>query len=167
MLLKDARKMAKISSSRVQYQSFSQYNSINRSMWSPINLILINHSINQSHNFFGQCGGSNPEFLIECSSQTYGYRTIIKTSSSSLLYLLVLSALPLLERKVEETPFFFSVLLVSSGGRETLLRRRTREEKNWRCEQDLNLCGKIPLDFESNALTTRPSQPIQFTCSFH
>jgi hypothetical protein len=32
----------------------------------------------------------------------------------------VLSALPLLERKVEETPFFFSVLLVSSGGRETL-----------------------------------------------
>ena len=27
-----------------------------------------------------------------------------------------------------------------------------------RCEQDSNLRGKIPLDFESNALTTRPSQ---------
>ena len=28
----------------------------------------------------------------------------------------------------------------------------------FRCEQDSNLRGKIPLDFESNALTTRPSQ---------
>ena len=27
-----------------------------------------------------------------------------------------------------------------------------------RCEQDLNLRGKIPLDFKSNGLTTRPSQ---------
>ncbi len=27
-----------------------------------------------------------------------------------------------------------------------------------RCEQGSNLCGKIPLDFKSNALTTRPSQ---------
>ena len=27
-----------------------------------------------------------------------------------------------------------------------------------RCEQDSNLRGNIPLDFESNALTTRPSQ---------
>ena len=27
-----------------------------------------------------------------------------------------------------------------------------------RCEQDLNLCGKIPTDFKSVALTTRPSQ---------
>ena len=27
-----------------------------------------------------------------------------------------------------------------------------------RCEQGSNLRGKIPLDFESNALTTRPSQ---------
>ena len=32
-----------------------------------------------------------------------------------------------------------------------------------RHEQDSNLWGKIPLDFESNALTTRPSWPcIQF-----
>ena len=30
--------------------------------------------------------------------------------------------------------------------------------KYYRCEQDLNLRGKIPLDFKSNALTTRPSQ---------
>ena len=30
--------------------------------------------------------------------------------------------------------------------------------KSSRCEQGLNLRGKIPLDFESNALTTRPSQ---------
>lgn len=28
-----------------------------------------------------------------------------------------------------------------------------------RHEQDSNLCGETPLDFESNALTTRPSQP--------
>ena len=27
-----------------------------------------------------------------------------------------------------------------------------------RCEQDSNLRGETPLDFESNALTTRPSQ---------
>ena len=30
--------------------------------------------------------------------------------------------------------------------------------KNIRCEQGSNLRGKIPLDFKSNALTTRPSQ---------
>ena len=30
--------------------------------------------------------------------------------------------------------------------------------KSIRCEQDSNLRGNIPLDFESNALTTRPSQ---------
>ncbi|CAH3034660.1 unnamed protein product, partial [Porites lobata] len=29
-----------------------------------------------------------------------------------------------------------------------------------RCEQDSNLRGKTPLDFKSNALTTRPSQLI-------
>ena len=29
----------------------------------------------------------------------------------------------------------------------------------YRCEQGSNLRGKIPLDFKSNALTTRPSQP--------
>jgi hypothetical protein len=29
---------------------------------------------------------------------------------------------------------------------------------HYRCEQDLNLRGKNPLDFKSNALTTRPSQ---------
>ena len=29
-----------------------------------------------------------------------------------------------------------------------------------RCEQGSNLRGKIPLDFKSNALTTRPSQPV-------
>ena len=28
-----------------------------------------------------------------------------------------------------------------------------------RCEQDSNLRGETPLDFKSNALTTRPSQP--------
>ena len=30
--------------------------------------------------------------------------------------------------------------------------------KTIRCEQGSNLRGKIPLDFKSNALTTRPSQ---------
>ena len=29
-----------------------------------------------------------------------------------------------------------------------------------RCEQGLNLRGETPLDFKSNALTTRPSQPF-------
>ena len=33
----------------------------------------------------------------------------------------------------------------------------------YRCEQGSNLCGKIPLDFKSNALTTRPSQ---LNCQF-
>ena len=35
-----------------------------------------------------------------------------------------------------------------------------KEIKNRR-EQDSNLRGKIPLDFESNALTTRPSRPLE------
>ena len=33
--------------------------------------------------------------------------------------------------------------------------------KMLRCEQGSNLRGKIPLDFKSNALTTRPSQHRQ------
>ena len=33
------------------------------------------------------------------------------------------------------------------------------EKNRLRCEQDSNLRGETPLDFESNALTTRPSQP--------
>ena len=33
----------------------------------------------------------------------------------------------------------------------------------YRCEQGSNLRGKIPLDFKSNALTTRPSQHFKFT----
>ena len=35
--------------------------------------------------------------------------------------------------------------------------------KRYRCEQDSNLRGKIPLDFKSNALTTRPSQLVQLS----
>ena len=35
--------------------------------------------------------------------------------------------------------------------------------KRSRCEQDSNLRGKIPLDFESNALTTRPSHLMQLS----
>ena len=34
--------------------------------------------------------------------------------------------------------------------------------KTYRCEQGSNLRGKIPLDFKSNALTTRPSWPDIF-----
>ncbi|CAH3195371.1 unnamed protein product, partial [Porites evermanni] len=34
----------------------------------------------------------------------------------------------------------------------------TSSKRKLRCEQDSNLRGEIPLDFESNALTTRPSQ---------
>ena len=34
---------------------------------------------------------------------------------------------------------------------------KKKEEKE-RCEQDSNLRGETPLDFKSNALTTRPSQ---------
>ena len=33
--------------------------------------------------------------------------------------------------------------------------------KIYRCEQGSNLRGKIPLDFKSNALTTRPSQLLK------
>ena len=32
----------------------------------------------------------------------------------------------------------------------------------YRCEQGSNLRGKIPLDFKSNALTTRPSQRLDY-----
>ena len=35
--------------------------------------------------------------------------------------------------------------------------------KNNRSRQDSNLCGETPLDFESNSLTTRPSQPCHPT----
>ena len=35
-----------------------------------------------------------------------------------------------------------------------------KRKKELRCEQGSNLCGNIPLDFESNALTTRPSQQV-------
>ena len=35
-------------------------------------------------------------------------------------------------------------------------------EKSVRCEQGSNLRGNIPLDFKSNALTTRPSQLFSF-----
>ena len=34
----------------------------------------------------------------------------------------------------------------------------TKKITNGRCEQDSNLRGETPLDFKSNALTTRPSQ---------
>ena len=34
-------------------------------------------------------------------------------------------------------------------------------KKSTRCEQGSNLRGKIPLDFKSNALTTRPSQLLK------
>ena len=37
--------------------------------------------------------------------------------------------------------------------------------KRFRCEQDSNLRGKIPLDSESNALTTRPSHRLSALCS--
>ena len=36
--------------------------------------------------------------------------------------------------------------------------RKKRQKSKIRCEQGSNLRGKIPLDFKSNALTTRPSQ---------
>ena len=35
-----------------------------------------------------------------------------------------------------------------------------KRKRELRCEQGSNLCGNIPLDFESNALTTRPSQHL-------
>ena len=35
--------------------------------------------------------------------------------------------------------------------------------KRIRCEQGSNLRGQCPLDFKSNSLTTRTSQPVQFT----
>ena len=35
---------------------------------------------------------------------------------------------------------------------------KKKYKKYSRCEQDSNLRGETPLDFKSNALTTRPSQ---------
>ena len=46
---------------------------------------------------------------------------------------------------------------------DVLLINMLKAKNIYRHEQDSNLWGKIPLDFESNALTTRPSWPcIQF-----
>ena len=39
-----------------------------------------------------------------------------------------------------------------------LVTQKGQKKKYGRCEQDSNLRGKTPLDFKSNALTTRPSQ---------
>ena len=36
------------------------------------------------------------------------------------------------------------------------------KENNFRCGQDSNLRGNCPLDFKSNALTTRPPQPLHY-----
>ena len=41
----------------------------------------------------------------------------------------------------------------------TLINQGVWGSKPSRCEQDSNLRGETPFDFESNALTTRPSQP--------
>ena len=38
-------------------------------------------------------------------------------------------------------------------------------EKKKRCEQGSNLRGETPLDFKSNALTTRPSQLTTSECA--
>ena len=40
----------------------------------------------------------------------------------------------------------------------TIIKQQKCAKRNYRCEQDSNLRGETPLDFESNALTTRPSQ---------
>ena len=37
-------------------------------------------------------------------------------------------------------------------------KKNQKDEKKFRCEQGSNLRGKIPMDFKSIALTTRPSQ---------
>lgn len=37
-------------------------------------------------------------------------------------------------------------------------------KKFFRCEQGSNLRGETPLDFKSNALTTRPSQQLRKSC---
>ena len=37
--------------------------------------------------------------------------------------------------------------------------KKQQQQKKKRCEQGSNLRGETPLDFKSNALTTRPSQP--------
>ena len=42
----------------------------------------------------------------------------------------------------------------------TIEGEKKRKKENYRCEQGSNLRGKIPLDFKSNALTTRPSQHL-------
>ena len=41
---------------------------------------------------------------------------------------------------------------------KTILIYEYRYVKIYRCEQGSNLRGETPLDFKSNALTTRPSQ---------
>ena len=48
--------------------------------------------------------------------------------------------------------FFASVMIIAP-----LLKKKKRN----RCEQSPNMRGETPLDFKSNALTTRPSQLLQ------
>ena len=45
-----------------------------------------------------------------------------------------------------------------------MLYQERRNRKRKRTEQDSNLRGQSPLDFESNALTTRPSVPQWVVC---
>ncbi|MEQ2184505.1 hypothetical protein GOODEAATRI_008611, partial [Goodea atripinnis] len=47
---------------------------------------------------------------------------------------------------------------VTSCESVSLVRSQGSGSNQHRCEQDLNLRGETPLDFKSNALTTRPSQ---------
>ena len=58
------------------------------------------------------------------------------------------------------TSDFYMIILVDVSGQICIPCFRLLENKKekLRCEQGSNLCGNIPLDFESNALTTRPSQ---------
>ena len=61
------------------------------------------------------------------------------------------------------TPAVPAPLTEKDGKRDIFGRKKMtffKRKKKLRCEQGSNLCGNIPLDFESNALTTRPSQQV-------
>lgn len=51
----------------------------------------------------------------------------------------------------------FNTMMQVSFAQESTLCKKKGKRKNNRSEQDSNLRGHSPLDFESNALTTRPS----------
>ena len=96
---------------------------------------------------------------LDCNSLVYFQRFKYLTALlSSALFSLTIK---LLWKKIIN--HFDSILKITKSDltkKKRLEEKKSIKVKKYRCEQGSNLRGKIPLDFKSNALTTRPSQLI-------